>query len=366
MAIKDAIIKWFLLNVIVPRRAIFGTPGFITADISKSFYREVVLPENVFYDIEKRVVQKYKNGAEILYRIGKSFGFCFGKNNNLPNIRTVSKREFISFSNFLARYVCATWASKIEKLSIDIENGIFQLGVKNYIICSKNGLGYLLTTGVIAGIWSYSLYNKRLEAVHITCEGKGQNSCYIIAAPQKFFEKENIKYIICDEFPTYDKTFMYEKFNKPVKIQRYSLMDLINTNVIKYEKGMIRFGDERFFECDISLIYLLENDNLLKKIIFDVCFEWGKNFVEKNKVKDVDKFISNILTAFGWGDVSVLKEKKKVILNFYPWCELAKNSHFDFIRGLISGMLSFGGRDIKFKKFELNTHQEHPVLCLNI
>ena len=113
-------------------------------------------------------------------------------------------------------------------------------------------------------------------------------------------------------------------------------------------------------------MYLLENE--LKKlpggdkILFDVSFAWGAKVAKEcggggilsiSSGMPPEKFVSEFMSAFGWGDITIFKKSEKyyVLANYFPWTSLADNISFAMFRGIMSGFLSgLLNKKIMFKK----------------
>ena len=97
--------------------------------------------------------------------------------------------------------------------------------------------------------------------------------------------------------------------------------------------------------------------------MFDVSFDYGKSLAEESKQElnnhtalgSAESFITNYMSALGWGDILVMKKSRKytVVSNYFPWTKWAKNIKFIMFRGIISGLLSgFLNKKITLKKFQ--------------
>jgi len=108
MAIKDRVASWFIRNIIIPKTEIIDKPGFIVCKTSPekdTALRELFLPETLFADLETQVARALPHGKELLYSIGKRFGYSYASMSSFPRIDKVSKRDFLKFSYFLVRYI---------------------------------------------------------------------------------------------------------------------------------------------------------------------------------------------------------------------------------------------------------------------
>jgi len=154
MVVKDKIVTWFIRNVIIPKNEVINHPGFIVLKISMekeiTNLREIFLPELIISELEKRLIEKYKEkGKQLLYSAGKKFGYRYALISNYPS--TENQKEHKEFSYFLVRYLEAIYASKVD-YKLDYKIRKFELKAKDWIVCHENGLGYVLSNGVGAGM----------------------------------------------------------------------------------------------------------------------------------------------------------------------------------------------------------------------
>jgi hypothetical protein len=127
----------------------------------------------------------------------------------------------------------------------------------------------------------------------------------------------------------------------------------------KSKEGIIIRNSERYFLCESSLPYILEKELCgtdLSDIAFQASFDFGKSIARKENSGNYAKFITDYLSALGWGDVVLLKDGNsyKVISTYFPWCRFTDSSEFTLYRGFLSGLLSgFIKKDILFKHYKL-------------
>lgn len=378
MVIKDKIFEWFLKNMLIPKVNIMDNPGFMItkySDKGKDVYlREVFLPEDLLIEIEKRIYKKYKlKGRKVLYSSGKKFGYIYASMSNFTRIDETSEKDFLSFLDFTIKYVAAIWAKKID-YEVDIEKRKLIYHLYNYIVCSKNGLGYTLTEGGIAGIWAFMTKDKSVESFQTECQGRGNDKCTLIIAPYEYLKNNNIKAEIEINVTEPKKDMNYLILNKirEPKHSFTSIKDLLDSKIFNYTEGTIEFKGKRFFDFECNLVYIIERElaNVDKnnKILFDASFDFGKELANLCEEKDYKRFISNMLSALGWGDIIILNDKKGyvAISEMYPWGdEMTTKSNFVIFKGIISGMLSgFENKEIRLKKHEIKI--ENDMLSLII
>jgi hypothetical protein len=364
MVIKDRLVSWFIRNIIIPRNEIIDVPGFIVLKLSDDKYtinlREILLPESIFIEIENCVAKKYGyDGKQILYSVGKKFGYRFAHNSNYPTLKKSSEKAFSKFVSILIRYLEAIYAKRISH-TIDFKNKKFEIKSDGYIVCSKNGLGYILTEGAISGVWAYGMEDSEMEGVQSKCQGRGDEFCEVICAPKSYLEKHRINFFKERNLSNLDiERKKYNYFNSmEVEIKSMkSFKDLINSDVITHRGGIIEYRGERLLLIESSIMYLLEKE--LKKlnggldVLWKISFDFGKNLAKRTKLQKPGKFIMGLFPALGFGDILVMEADSKysITLNHFPWTRWSKDIDFVMLRGMLSGVISgFAGFDVKFDK----------------
>ncbi len=146
------IYNWFIKNLI-SRTRVIDISGYVLAKMfdSNEFARLICLGETLISNLETQLLNENDNHATKLYKIGKNFGYSYSSMLNIKTRTQLSTKAFKIYSNFLIKTVEAVYANKIS-YKIDFKKCIFQSKMDNYIICRKNGFGYIFTTGGIAGI----------------------------------------------------------------------------------------------------------------------------------------------------------------------------------------------------------------------
>ena len=365
MPVKDRVVTWFIKNVIVPKREIIEHPGFVINTFGGKnqpiYLREFFLSEQLFELIENRIVEHYgEQGKQALYSAGKKFGYLYASVSNFPTVKNITKKEFLDFAYFLVRYIETLFAMDAQH-EIDLENKIFNMYVKDYIICRNNGLGYIMTDGGIAGIWSYALSDKTIEGTQLECQGRGNDRCHIICAPEKKLKEKNNEFFTEISLPETKIDDVYKKLNE-VRRTTYSnnsLKDLINANFFQYKGGVLSYKKDRFFASDSHLLYILENEIVKledgEQFLFDICFEYGKFVREAYGEKNYKKFISDYYPALGFGDINIFDpDNLKVGSLYYPWTIFSEKSRYIIFRGIMSGFISDSiGKRVEFRNFDL-------------
>lgn len=363
MNIVDDVVRWYVQNIIVPKVEIINNPGYIFTRFPDTLglgLRELFLPETLICELEKSGIS-----PEVLYSIGKKFGYMNAHSSKFITVSTEKdEKKFSSFVYFLVKYVEGTWAGGLSH-KIDMENKTFQLEMKDYIVCRKNSLGYLLSAGGIAGIWAYMMQDPEVEAVQPKCQGAGNDGCLVIAAPYKSLEKMGFKPTRAKAQETMDLDMEYVRFNKPAptKWAKHSVRSLIDFGFFEYSRGQVTYKGERFFFCEASFMYLLERE--LKKVrggtgkLWDVSFGFGKRLAKISGKQNPCKFIGDLFPAIGFGDVLAVVAKDgeyEVFANYFPWLRWAGEIDFVMFRGMLSGVISgFTNRETELKMVKKDT-----------
>ncbi len=349
--VKDKILVWFLRNIYLSRYEIIDKSGFIIVSGGRFPLRDIAFPENIFIEIEKKI------NRETIYTVGKSFGYNYALNTGTAVFGKVDKKKFLDGFYFVVRYIESISYGRDLRHTVDYEKRIFEMKAKDYIICSKNGMGYTVMDGTIGGYCAFAFSDKSIEGVQAKCQGRGDYECELICAPQEILKKRGLKYITSKNIVDLQIDEKYAQINKECETQfsKISLKSLIDSKFLRYDHGTIDYKKERFFLCEASMMYLLEIE--LKKIpcgdkiLFDISFEWGINVAKEcggdgimaiSSSMPPEKFVSEFMSALGWGDISIFRksEKYSVLANHFPWTALADNVSFVMFRGIMSGFLS--------------------------
>jgi len=372
---KDRIVTWFIQYVIKPRREIIDKPGFIVTTFTEqgciTYLREIFLPEKLFEIIESMIVERYGDqGRQTLYSAGKKFGYLYSSMSNFPTVNTVSTKEFIDFAYNLMRYIEITFAEQANH-EINLDEKMFTARFTDYVVCRHNGLGYILMEGGIAGIWSYALQDKSLEGIQLECQGKGNKNCYILCGHEKKIQEKTNKFFCERDLPEYKFDSMYKALNEiqPTKYTQMSMKKLLYAGFFEYIEGSFFYKKNRFFGCEAHILYLLEQEiiklNNGEQLLFDICYEYGKELQEIYGSTDYQKFIIDFFSALGFGEVRVVDfNPLAIVAKFFPWSVYSERSKYIIFRGILSGFISKAtGQDIKFNNFEI-TVQKYLTLTI--
>jgi len=379
---KDEVTQWLIRNVLMRNQYRLDIPGFITEEFTdkgrKLRIRNIMLPEIFLSDLENKL------DPQLSYRIGKQFGYSYAKLIGSPQINSTNPVVFSSFIYFMVTYVGSQYASKISH-SWDAQNRTVILKMKDYLSCNKNGRGYFLGEGGIAGICAYMFEDTNIEAIQTKCQGRGDSECYLIVSSNEQLEKNGTKPLTC---PDIEKNLLekdsnygneYELMNKlhTLKWGKNSFKNLWDSRFFSFGGGKIEYKKERFFVCEASFLYILENEiaktlpsnKKSMDILWNTSVECGEHLGKLSiDVKDGCKFITDFFPALGFGDIMANKQngKYQVIINYFPWLPLAKSINFISIRGMFSGVLSaFENKKIQLRNIDKEERNGYLTLILS-
>lgn len=376
MAVRDKVVGWFIQHYIIPRSQIIDQPGFVIFNVSYKtdiYSRQIVIPESLFVSIEKETVKKYKDkGKQVLYSIGKKFGYRFASMTNAIKLKETNEKSFLDYVNILSKFVEGTYASNIST-TVNLKKLMIDFKLDNFVICRKSGLGYLISLGGIPGIWSYMLDDVTIEGVQPECQGKGNKKCRVISAPVKFLRKEGYKPFREIKLKGLEMENDYKNFNnvRDIEYSNNSLKNLIDFGFFKFRRGILSYNNDRYFIVESSFPYIIETEfEKLKngeKLLFNLSFEYGKRLTKEAGKEEPCKFLMDFMPALGWGDILAREENRKynVYIKYFPWTKWYSSVKFVIFSGIISGIFSgFLKRNIIFKVIKRDISQGFLELTL--
>ena len=360
MPVKDRVVSWWIQNVIIPHREIIDKPGFVvttyTEGIKTIYLRDFFLPELLFELIENKIVERYDNqGKQILYSVGKKFGYLFASVSNFPTIKNISLEKLSNFAYLTLRYIEGTYAQKANH-ELDFEKKILSIFFDNYIICRHNGLCYIMMDGAISGLWAYEIQDKSVEGIQFECQGRGNEQCHFFSAPRTILQEKTSSFFCEDALPDYKTDDHYKALNeiRETNYVKNSLKNLLDAGFFDFKKGILSYKNNRFFHCDTNLLYLLD-DEIVKlpdgeQILYNASFEYGRLLQESYGGTNYKKFIPDFFSALGFGDILVIDtDKLSIAFIYYPWTIFSKQSKYIILRGIMSGIVSSSiGKNIQF------------------
>lgn len=351
MVLKDAVVGWYIKQFVIPRAQVLDTPGYLVFKIygkSSIFSRQTILPESFFVLLEKQAISKFGDtGKQALYSAGKKFGYRFAEVANVMSRKDMPKKQFLDYVDTVLRFIEGTYGSKVT-YEIDYEKSIMEFHLKNWIVCNKSGEGYFFTSGGGTGIWSKLIEDHKIEGVQLQCQGQGFEECVLVCASPEYLKKYNKPVYIETNLDGLKLTPEYAQLNsiRHTQSSNYSFRQYLDTGLFKYSDGKITDNKgERYFFVEASCTQLLEQEfdkqPELKELLYNCAFETGKTLLPKG-VPPTTQTIADILTAFGFGDILILKkqEKLEVIAQSFPWTEFTKNSDLLVFKGFLAGLFS--------------------------
>ncbi|MFH1752016.1 MAG: hypothetical protein ABH821_03720 [archaeon] len=344
MTLKDNVLGFYVKHFLMPRAQILDKPGFIVFNVSGPnavFARQVLIPEQFFVLLEKKVDKK------ILYSVGKKFGYRFALIGNFSRKGEISDGKLPEYIQMVNKFIEGTYASKID-CKIDLSIPRIEYFLDNFVVCNKT-TGYFLPLGAAAGMLSYIL-NDSIDGKHLECESNGKSECKL----EYSLSEKDFDFSCLSVSPDY----LSMNSVKELLEKQLSLQKLIDASVFSFEKGILSCQNQRFFILEVSALYLLEKE-LPKKVLENVSFETGKFIAETLSIGSLDS-LSDFLTAFGFGEVVIFKEKSKLIVNlkYFPWTKFENEVSFVFVKSLLEGTItSVQKRQVLLSLIEKNVLQ---------
>jgi len=350
--------KGYKTEIIIPKIEDYTQPGFLftrlTSDFDILLMRDIGFFEDHFVELEKAIIEeKGDEGRNILYAIGKNSGYTYAKFSRMTTRQeTSSEKSFSDYVEKLMLFIIGTYSGG-GSYDYSINPFQFNFYFDDFIVCSKSGIGEIITSGSAAGIWSWLYGDKSIEGIQVKCVGRGDERCKLIVSKPKVFEKNNYSFKKCTELIDIDMDNFYIEYNKPRKEEysEYSLEEIIEVGIIYFKDNELLFKEKRISELDIHYVYYLEHfyDNIL-------LYEVTKKFYKK--IGDIigeqlnEQYISNLMGALGWGDIC-MDDLTRILINNYPYTALHNKSSFPLIRGIMAGLISsLLKKDVNYVKTE--------------
>ena len=213
--------------------------------------------------------------------------------------------------------------------------------------------------GGICGLWGWMMADFSVEGTQIKCEGRNDDECRSVCTTDKMFNQRKITFIKYNnkiECDSATKEYLAYNSIRPIKFSNSCMKKLIDGNIVAYDKGKIEYNGERYFPLSIDFLFILESQikklQGADKILFQTAFQSGIRIAKKERTIDL-KFISDLVSSHGWGDLYIEDNLQNIIITYYPWHQLIKECKFEIFLGLLSGLVSsYKNREIylKFKK----------------
>ena len=381
MVLKESFVGLYVRRFVIPGALIFNKPGFVDFKISGKtniYARQIFYPEDFFIRFEGKIVKKFgKDGKDILYSIGKRFGYRFAKAGKFENIHDHPGDKIKEWLFIASKFVEGTYASLVDS-NVDVDLKKVDYVLKRWTILETLGYDYIFAVGGAAGLVAWILQEPKIEGtldkvklVDSFYEGK------VVCAPSDYLKKEFSSNDLFEEtnFDDLDQDASnYIKFNKETIIShKKSFKTYLDFKIFDYDKGIVSFNGNRFFLFEASGTYLLEYDLARKNkkefldILFESAFESGEQIMSKFGTTVGEIF--EVLSALGWGEVMVFeassKGVEKVIINHFPWSKWYSDVDFIIMRGFLSGIFSsIKGKKVLFLKPKVDLSKGQLSLLL--
>jgi len=375
--IKNDLVNWFVRNITAPNIMRVDTPGFVT--VRQNYRGEIINQRNVFFSemqlagFESALVEEFgEEGKKIAYSIGKNFGYAYCHCFSVPQLGIDDEGKIKDFISFFSAFMGVTWGEFLD-LKYDLKAKAVELGLGDHIVCRRNGLGYMFSSGDIAGGWQYIMRDDTVEGVQTECIGRGDKCCKVICAPAGYIEQKGHQAISVAARAQFEVDSTYLEMNRPRPLQysKASIKELIAANFFKFENNQLTFHDDRYCFTGIELLYILEqfakDDERIGRILFKTAFDQGEGMAKEEKSNDCSTFITDILSAIGFGDTLISRAGGdfQVQTNYFPYLATYGKIDYFYFRGLLSGLLSgFSGKKTELKNFRTDVSNGYLKLEL--
>lgn len=313
------------------------------------------MPEDFFINLEMSMTKKGEKAQNLLYSAGKKFGYRFSLLGGFSNCSDKKGSELINYINIINKFIEGTYAEKIE-FDTNPDTKISRYLMENPVVVNKLGYGYFMPLGAAAGLMAYIFQDNSIEGILENFDLHSKKGT-LLYAPADYLTKQNKKFFrernLSDTNPSTD----YINLNRsaPLNHSNYSLKTLLDSKVFIFNNGVITNNGERYFIIEVSAIYILEKE--LGEYVGDIygaAFKAGYDML-KNIEKLSIKTIMDYLSAFGWGDIIIIKENNKYRVNIthFPYMKLYNEINYSIFSGVLSGMLYAVTKEkIKFSKVQ--------------
>ena len=370
MDIKDSALRFYVQNFIINKSQNIEVPGFVFFKLSGKtpiYARQVIMPEDFFVNLEKSIIEKDEGSKHMIYSTGKKFGYSFCLLGGFSNSVDKKGQDLVSYINIINKFIEGTYATKID-CRVDTETKSCTYLMENPIVVSKLGYGYFLPLGAAAGLMSYIFQDQHIEGVLENFDLESDCGT-LLYAPAEYLKKNNKNFFSETNLTGLEPTSDYISLNQvaELKYSNYSFEMLLDSKLFSFNKGVIMNNKERYFIIEVSALYLIEKElSIHTSEIYNAAFKAGRRMLEN--VKDIStKTIIDYLSAFGWGDVLIMKENGKYIVNVdhFPYTKFYKEIDYSIFSGLLSGMLSIiTNENITFTKTKKTVSQGYLSISL--
>lgn len=334
--------NYFFEKLIFPKVITIDRPGYIITRYTKRYgdpieQRSVFHFEDILANIQIETIKKIgkEKSSEIWYDIGKDTALHYLKMSNIkkiPRILLPSVLEYI-FTTFKS-----VGTSMAENISFDKKNCSLILYGSNNPYCRKSNECNLFA-GATSGFLSL-LSGENIEAKG-ECENCPKN-CKIVA-------NRNIIRKFSTSLTNLSPSLGDKKLNFPMETaenNRNSLSDFIRFKKINIDNsGKFYFKNKILLPSRIGaygiVVYhynKIGEKNFLKKTTIKESSDLFREIIVSGEKKKKLKFLTNLLSATGWGIISYNINKEKIVFNFkYP---PTTSYGFEYYSWVLNGFLN--------------------------
>ncbi len=340
--VKDFFIKRILLANIFK----INIPGYlITSSYSiegvKVAMRTIMMPDRFLINLEDSVEKNIgAEGVKAIYAAGKGDGYYVARITNFPRDEKIYKTLVPSFFGTLYA----------KEIGLTIVKTNQHATVINLEVLEPAGSENERYSYWIAGAWA-GFFSRILDNNKIECAVRGveDGRFSLVNAEVKYMKPKDMGKIIESDIPGRLDILQYYANNKlpaDLPVDGATIKKLMDEQILTYDSGrMILNKDKcRYIPFESFGLLQLEKsllDNLILDASYKYFFELGKSY---GVLRDPYLFLSRLLTALGFGIVTVIKrndKKLEVVFKGYPWfSEELSDTKAPFVRGAFSGFIS--------------------------
>lgn len=356
--------SYFFNRFLLPKVIIHNEPGRIISKTTQRYGRKssrirvMYAFEDNCVDLQLASSKKLglKKSEEMWYKIGKSF---VTRHLNFSGKKKIPKLFQEEIVRFILGAFHSSGLSLAQNIRFDKRKMEMELHGNNNSVCRKNGMGDIFA-GIISGLSSF-VFDKNIEADMLEC-CQSKKFCHVISKPiikKKFIPKLELIKVEPD----------YNKLNfKPTNQRAPTFSDFVKFKKIEFKDEKYQFLDETLLYMEISffdIIYYYFKEYGIEDLYEPTIKESAKNKVDIFSKKNTCtiKFVCDMLSAFGWGIVTIKKNnnKLKVHITNPPYTRF--NYHFlpAFVAGAIESI-----EKRKLKIDSLKYSKERTILAFNL
>ena len=344
MDVKGSALRLYIQKFVISKSQNMEVPGFLSFNLSGKtpiYARQILMPEDFFINLEINLAKKGENAQRLLYSAGKKFGYRFSLLGGFSNYSDKKGSELVNYINIINKFIEGTYAEKIE-FETNPNTKVSKYLMENPVVVNKLGYGYFMPLGAAAGLMAYIFQDKSIEGVLENFDIRSKKGT-LLYAPADYLKTQNKKFFKENDLSDIKPSVDYVDFNRVAQLNysNYSLKTLLDSKFFTFNNGVITNNDNRYFILEVSAMYILEKElNVYAEEIYDAAFKAGYDTLKDIKKLSV-KIIMDYLSAFGWGDVVIIKESSKYTINIahFPYTRLYNEINYSIFSGILSGML---------------------------